>query len=122
MMKNIRRKIAILVLLILVAGIFPAFFAASVEAREPRAGIAQPDDWRLGGEPGEDPHLKTLPKITIAQESDALGADGGGGPVLLDESSTNTESLGEVSGRGLGSRVNLAWRIFLRSWLWQLHR
>ena len=121
-MGNYSRKIAILVLLALVAGAAPAFFAPRAEAREPRAGIALPENYALGGEPGEDPHLKTIPKIYITQESEPLGADGYEGPVLLDECSINLESSREGSGRGLGSRVNLAWRMLLRTWLWQLHR
>ncbi len=121
-MRNYSRKIAFLVVLGLVAGVVPTFFAARLEAREPRAGIALPEDYALGGEPGEDPHLKTIPKIYIAQDSKLLGVDGSEGPVLLDESSINSMVSREGSGRGLGSRVNLAWRMFLRSWLWQLHR
>jgi hypothetical protein len=122
-MRNYSRKIAILMLLVLVAGAAPAFFATRANAREPRPGIAQPDDWRLGGEPGEDPHLKTIPTIYIAKyESEPLRAGGGGGSVLSDESSINLEGSREGSGRCLGSRVNLAWRMFLRTWLRQLHR
>ncbi len=121
-MRNYSRKIAFLVVLGLVAGAVPTFFAARLEARDPRAGIALPEDYALGGEPGEDPHLKTIPKIYITQDSKLLGVDGSEGPVLLDESSINSMVSREGSGRGLGSRVNLAWRMFLRSWLWQLHR
>ena len=122
-MRNYSRKIAIFMFLALVAGAAPAFYAARIEAREPRAGIAQPEDYALGGEPGEDPHLKTIPTIyIITQESEPLGVAAVEGPVLLDECSINLEGLREGSGRGLGSRVNLAWRMFLRTWLWQLHR
>jgi hypothetical protein len=121
-MKNYTRKIAILMLLAIAVGAAPALFATRVEAREPRAGIALPENYALGGEPGEDPHLRTIPTIYIVQESELLGADGGEGPVLLDESSINLKDSREGSGRGLGSRVNLAWRMFLRTWLRQLHR
>lgn len=107
--------------LALIGGAALAFFAARVEAREPRAGIALPENYALGGEPGEDPHLKTIPTIYI-KDSEPLGVDGGEGPVFLDECSIYLESSREGSGRGLGSRVNLAWRMFLRTWLWQLHR
>ena len=121
-MRDVSRKIAILMLLTLVAGAAPAFFAPRAEAREPRAGIALPENYALGGEPGEDPHLKTIPTIYITQESEPLGADGYEGPVLLDECSISSEGSREGSGRCLGSRVNLAWRMLLRTWLWQLHR
>jgi hypothetical protein len=120
-MRNYSRKIVILMVLALIGGVALAFFATRVEAREPRAGIALPENYALGGEPGEDPHLKTIPTIYI-KESEPLGVDGGEGPVLLDECSIYPESSREGSGRGLGSRVNLAWRMFLRTWLWQLHR
>ena len=121
-MRNNSRKIAILTVLALVAGAAPAFFAARAEAREPRPGIALPEGYKVGGEPGEDPHLRTIPKkFQITQESEIL-VDGDEGPVLLDEDSTSPEGSLEGRGRGLGSRVNLAWRMFLRSWLWQLHR
>ncbi len=121
-MRHYSRKIAILLVLALAAGAAPAFFATRIEAREPRAGVALPENYTLGGEPGEDPHLKTIPKIYITQESELLGADGDVGPVLLDECSLSSVGSREGSGRGLGSRVNLAWRMFLRTWLWQLHR
>jgi len=122
-MRIYSQKIAILLVSVLVVGMAPAFFAARIEAREPRIGIAQPEDLILGGEPGEDPHLKTIPTIyTIKFESAPLGAEGGGGTVSLDGSSINLEGSREGRGRCLGSRVNLAWRMLLRTWLWQLHR
>ena len=122
-MRKNSQKIAIFMLFALVAGAAPAFFSARVEAREPRAGIALPEDYALGGEPGEDPHLRTLPNIYIDDgESKLLGTGVIEGPVLSDEYFINLEGSREGSGRGLGSRVNLAWRMFLRTWLWQLHR
>ena len=122
-MRNYSRKIAILMVLALVAGAAPAFYAARLEAREPRIGVAEPEDLMVGGEPGEDPHLKTIPTIySIKFESAPLGAGGGGGTVSLDGSSINLEGSREGSGRCLGSRVNLAWRMFIRTWFRQLHR
>jgi len=122
-MRNYSRKIAILMVLALVAGAAPAFYAARLEAREPRIGVAEPEDLMVGGEPGEDPHLKTIPTIyTIKYELAPLGTAVGEGAVPLDESSINLEGSREGRGRCLGSRVNLAWRMLLRTWLWQLHR
>ncbi len=122
-MRNYSRKIAFLVVLAFVAGAVPTFFAARLEARDPRAGIALPEEYSLGGEPGEDPHLKTIPKIYVTTgENELLSVDGDEGLVSPDEISISSVVLREGSGRGLGSRVNLAWRMFLRSWLWQLRR
>jgi hypothetical protein len=121
-MGNCSRKITIFVLLALVAGAAPAFFGTRLEAREPRPRVALPEDYVLGGEPGEDPHLKTVPTIIVIQESERLGAGGDEGPVPLDECSIRSVGLREGSGCGLGSRVNLAWRMFLRTWLWHMHR
>jgi hypothetical protein len=121
-MENYSRKIAIFALSVLLAGTAAALFPTRAEARDPRPGIALPESYVVGGEPGEDPHLKTIPEIYIVQESAPLGAVGEGGPVLLEECSTRSEGLREGSGRILGSRVNRVWRIFLRGWLMQLHR
>jgi hypothetical protein len=122
MMGNCSRKIAIFVLSALAAEAIPAFFATRVEARDPRIHIAQIEDYVVGGEPGEDPHLKMIPTIYVVQESEFLGVGGHESPVLLDECSISSEGSREGSGRCLGSRVNLAWRMFLRTWLWQMHR
>jgi hypothetical protein len=122
MMGNYSRKIAIFALFVLLAGAAPTFFATRAMARDPRPRVALPENYVVGGEPGEDPHLKTIPEIYIVQDSAPLGAVGGGGPVLLDENSIQSEGLREGSGRILGSRVNRVWRIFLRGWLLQLHR
>jgi len=121
-MENYSRKIAIFALLILLTGMAPALFPTRAEARDPRPSIALPENYVVGGEPGEDPHLKTIPKIYVIQQSAPLGPVGEGGAVLLDECSTQSEGLREGSGRILGSRVNRVWRIFLRGWLIQLHR
>lgn len=122
MMRKYSIKIAIFMLLALVSGAVPAFFAARIEARELWDGIDQTEYWKLGGEPGEDPHLKTIPTILLEYKSEPLGAESAGGPVPMDEYSINLEGSREGRGRGLGSRVNLAWRMFLRTWLRHLHR
>ena len=121
-MGNTFRKIAILMASILVVAAASALLAARAEARDPRAGVALPENYSLSGEPGEDPHLRTIPTIYIVQESDRLGAVAGDGPVLLDECSMSAEGTREGCGRGLGSRVNRAWRVLLRTWLWHWHR
>lgn len=107
--------------LVLVAGAASALLTARVEAREPNAGDALPESYALSGEPGEDPHLKTIPTIYIVQETDGLGASAVGA-APLDGYSTSAEGTWEGCGRGLGSRVNRVWRVLLRTWLWHLHR
>ncbi len=121
-MGNSIRKIAILMASIILVGAALTILASRAEARDPRAGVAVPENYALGGEPGEDPHLKTIPTIYIIQESNCSGAVAGSGPVLLDECSMSAEGTREGCGRGLGSRVNRAWRVLLRTWLWHLHR
>jgi hypothetical protein len=106
---------------VLAAGAASAPLASRAEAREPNAGIALPENYTISGEPGEDPHLKTIPTIYIVQETDGLGASAVGSPVL-DECSMSAEGTREGCGRGLGSRVNRAWRVLLRTWLWHWHR
>ena len=120
-MRNYSRKTAIFMLVTLFAGATPVFFPTRIEARDPRVTITTLDVWSLGGEPGEDPHLKTIPTISI-QESELLRTNGYEGPTLLDESTTSSIGLREGRGRCLGSRMNLAWRMFLRTWFRQLHR
>lgn len=121
-MGNSLRKIAILTASTMLLGAALMVLASRAEARDPRAGVAVPENYALGGEPGEDPHLKTIPTIYIIQETDRLGAAAADGPVLLDECSMSAEGTREGCGRGLGSRVNRAWRVLLRTWLWHLHR
>lgn len=121
-MANYSRKTAILALSALVAMAAAGLFAARIEAREPRAGIALPENYVLGGEPGEDPHLKTKPRIFIIDQSAPVADAGCGDAVFLDEYSMDSEGLREGKGRSLCSRVNLAWRVFLRTWFRQLHR
>lgn len=115
------RKIGILTTLVLVAGAASALLAARVEAREPSAGDALPESYALSGEPGEDPHLRTIPTIHIVYETDGLGASAVGA-APFDGCSTSAEGTREGCGRGLGSRVNRAWRMLLRTWLWHWHR
>ncbi len=122
MMGNSFRKFAILTASIIVVGAALTILAARAEARDPRPGVALPENYMLGGEPGEDPHLKTIPTIYIVQETDRLGVAAADGSILLDECSMSAEGTREGCGRGLGSRVNRAWRVLLRTWLWHWHR
>ncbi len=98
-MKAYSRFIILLGFIVALAGIAPAFFPTHLEARNPTPGIVSPEDQRVGGEPGEDPHLKLKPVIQVDTDSDFLGCE-----------ST------------LRSRVNCAWRTLLWTWLWQLQR
>lgn len=63
---------------LLVAG-FTLFISFSdVSAREPRPGFVSPIDGMVGGEPGEDPHLRIPTKTTIEPIWSPEGSGGGG--------------------------------------------
>ena len=121
-MRDHSRRIIILILAIAVSNVVPASFPTRVEARDPVAGVAVPEDYSLGGEPGEDPHLKVKPAVQPVKDPEPLGCYGGGGAGGEDEYIINAEGIREGRGYGLGSRVNPAWRMILWVWLWQLHR
>jgi hypothetical protein len=80
------------------------------------------DEFRVGGEPGEDPHLKVQPTIHYVGNSDLLGCSEGVKVGDAGVCGIQAEGMREGSGECLGSRVNLAWRAILRTWLWQLQR
>ena len=100
----------------------PLFIAPDAAfARDPSLGFADGDAIIVGGEPGEDPHLRVTPidPIVPIVESERLlvtGADGGA-EVGVDG------TLGARWRRGeLGMRAVLAWRLMFRSWFWTLQR
>lgn len=121
-MRDHSRRIFILILAIALMNVVPALFPTHVEARDPVAGVAVPEEYALGGEPGEDPHLKVKPEMRPVKDPGPLGCSGGGGAGGEDEYIINAEGIREGRGYGLGSRVNPAWRMILWVWLWQLRR
>ena len=120
-MRNRNRRIIIIILAIAVIDIAPALFPTNVEARDPVA-VAQPGGRSVGGEPGEDPHLKVDSALQPVKDSESPGYIGGGGAGVEDEYIITAEGIREASEYGLGSRVNPAWRMIFWIWLWQLRR
>jgi|GEM_PF-3070715 len=121
-MKAYSRLIFILGFTIAVAGIAPAFFPTHLEARNPAPGVVSPEDQKVGGEPGEDPHLRVKPIIRIETDSDLLGCESGGKTGDADVYGTQAAGVREGRGSSFGSRVNCVWRTLLWTWLWQLQR
>jgi hypothetical protein len=121
-MKAYSRIVLILALTIFIAGIAPALFPAQVEARDPVASVVVADDDKVGGEPGEDPHLKVNPIRMIESDSDALGCGSFGDTRDADVNGTQAAGIGEERGGSFGSRVSCWWRMLLRTWLRQMQR
>ena len=121
-MKAYSRFIVFLGFAVVLAGIVPAFFPTHLEARNPAPGVVSPEDQKVGGEPGEDPHLKVKPIIRIETDSDLLGCESGGKTGDVEVYGTQATGMREGSGSSFGSRVNCAWRTLLWMWLWRLQR
>jgi hypothetical protein len=87
-------------------------------ARDPYAGVYDAGvEAVVGGEPGEDPHLRVTP-IEPVKDSGPLGATPQGG--AGDSRYFFLGAWEEESGPG--SRVNRSWRLILQMWLWTLQR
>lgn len=121
-MSDNRRDIIVFFFVAVFAGFAPALFPKNLEACTAVAAISLNEDTRVGGEPGEDPHLKVRPGLRPVKSAESLGV--GAGEVVGDgdEYIIQAEGLREGRGYSLGSRVNLAWRMILWAWLCQLHR
>ena len=121
-MGDIKTKIAIYIIALIAVLAVSFVFSAKVEARDPVATAVSSDAYVVGGEPGEDPHLKVLPRTKVTEDTNPLGSYGG--PVASGSTVTciETEGPGERTGLCLGSRVNIAWRMILQAWLWTMHR
>jgi hypothetical protein len=115
-------RIIVFLLVIASALIVPAILPASLDARESTPAIVLESGVRVGGEPGEDPHLKVDPSIRPVMDSESLGASGAGMVGVGEEYTIQREGVWEGRGCSLGSRVNLAWRMILWAWLCQLQR
>jgi hypothetical protein len=93
--------------------------SVDLEAHGPIAVQSSVDDLGVGGEPGEDPHLRVVPTIESVEEYNHLGRSAGGplmSPVAEDE----------IAPRGAGPyarfRSAFAWRMMLQALLWTMHR
>ena len=121
-MKAYSRFIVLLGFTAVLAGIAPAFFPTHLEARNPTPGVVSPEGSKLGGEPGEDPHLRVKPIIRIETDADLVGCDSGGKTGDADVYGTQAAGMREGRGSSFGSRVNCAWRTLFWTWLWQMQR
>jgi hypothetical protein len=122
-MKKYHPIIAILIV-VAAAEIAPLFFPTDVEAGVSLALDDSPCEYRIGGEPGEDPHLKDNSKHRhiVDDDSDLLGCTGSTKVVDTGAGGIQVASMREGSGESIGSRVNFSWRMILRIWLWNLQQ
>jgi hypothetical protein len=58
-------RVGIVYIWLFVAGIFICFSCSAVTARESQPAYVSPIDGMVGGEPGEDPHLRITPDTKI---------------------------------------------------------
>ncbi len=111
-------KRAALIILVILLFLIVSILPGTLLARDPISGFYDPDvEAVVGGEPGEDPHLKVSPVIPV-KECEPFGATGNAG--AGDIASVYTGSWEGES--GLGSRVNRVWRLVLQMWFWTLQR
>ena len=86
--------------------------AASIQAKAPRPGTISALDNTVGGEPGEDPHLKVEPIIKIAvvwsdgSSNEAPSAD------QIDREMYSTDATVSYT---FDSAVNVVWRLIINS-------
>jgi len=116
-MENFHKRAALIIAFLIL--LIPAFVVPeSALARDPYAGVYDVGiEAVVGGEPGEDPHLRVTP-VEPVKESGPLGATPQGG--VRDGGSF---LMGAWEGEcGPGSRVNRAWRLMFQMWLWTLQR
>ena len=97
-------------------------FATPVLARGPAVAEVTPDDVHVGGEPGEDPHLRLIPRVECADDLNYLRSSRGSGAGVQTIKTTQTEGFGEGAERYLGSRMERAWLAMLETWFWMMHR
>lgn len=89
------------------------FFSSDSLARDPQPGVVSPIDQMVGGEPGEDPHLRVSPNTKI----EPIWLPTGSGMVGLSGDGTNGRRVFgalEYSAIPNGDvRASLLWRLFL---------
>jgi hypothetical protein len=115
-------RIAILTATFVLACAVSFTFATKVEARGPTVAEVSADDVRVGGEPGEDPHLKLVPRIECAEDLNRLGSSCGSGAGAQRVGSIQAEGFREGAEPYLGSRMSHAWQMMLQAWFWTMHR
>lgn len=117
-MENFHKRAALFVTLLFL--VVPALVVPETAlARDPNAGIYDVDiDAVVGGEPGEDPHLRVTPVVPVKDCEPPLGAAPQGG--VTDGRSFFWGARERESGPG--SRVNRVWRLMFQMWFWTLQR
>lgn len=120
-MERYLRRAAFLFILIAISASVNALAPTSSAARDPQTGFVDPEtNVVVGGEPGEDPHLKVTPIEPIKDEVEP--------PIGVSAASGGSNAYAyDWSGRGkgesrLGSRVVCVWRLILGMWLCTLQR
>jgi hypothetical protein len=123
-MNTANRAIACCLTLICIAALLSLFVPGKVEARDTRGGDAVADQYvMVGGEPGEDPHLRNQTKIIYVNEPQGNPGAGGSAPGRGGDSyryGLNGCGGGETS--YVGSRVDLVRRTLLQTLLWIMHQ
>ncbi len=123
-MNTSNRAIACCLTLVSIVSLLSFFLPAGVEARDTRGGEAVSEEYvMVGGEPGEDPHLKHQTKIIYVNEPQGNFGAGGGAPGRGGDAyqyGVNGCGGGETS--YVGSRVDHVWRALLRTLLWMMHQ
>lgn len=121
-MRNRIGASAYLMLVLAGLGCFSVFVSAAAQARAERVGEGTAEDYVVGGEPGEDPHLKVNPEFIPMKESD--GGVGAANTATGSSDALERDVVGS-GGKGMlygGSRVNQVWRMILQMLLWHMHR
>lgn len=77
-------QFGIVYVLLFVAGVMVCFFCSEVSAREPQPVCVSPIDGVVGGEPGEDPHLRINPEAKVV-------------PICIPEGSGGNGSMGHTT-------------------------
>jgi hypothetical protein len=121
-MRDSKSNIAILIVIFAVACSVSFTFATKAEARGPVVAEVLPDDVRVGGEPGEDPHLRLVPRVECAEDLNRLGSSRGSGAGAQGIKNVQAEGFREGAEQYLGSRMIHAWQMMLQAWFWTMQR
>jgi len=98
---------------LLVTGVTLCYSFSDASAREAVLGYVSPIDGLVGGEPGEDPHLRIPPEIKIEPIRPVEGS-GGGGSFGYTTIGVSGVHVAEDSGAPCGTVYTVSWwRMFL---------
>ena len=123
-MNSPNRAIVCCLIFVGIISLLSCFVPAGVDARDIRDGDAVVNEYvMVGGDPGEDPHLKHQTKIIFVNEPQGNLGAGAGVPGRGGDSyryGLNGCGGGETS--YVGSRVDHVWRALLQTLLWMMHQ